>query len=648
MKARTKIILSVFAFFSAVIVVMTALSYQNFSSSSESMKHKELEVTARAVAQAVSVKMDGYFGSLELASKQFNNAASLQGDELFAFRQSLITDLLENTGALASYYGFKDGSTYTTKGLIPDFKEKALQREWYRRIHGGEKRIVTTPYVSSAGLLIMAVGVPLLEGQTVTGTLCVNLKLTEITEFTRGLLDFDNIILTRSDGFIMAHQNEEFIGKKLWDVIPGLEQHSAQTEDTRLSFEIGDEGYDGSLSVIEDLGWKVWVFEKQSTIQADSKESLYASIAQAVAALILSAVMIGLLASYLVFKPMSGMTGAMQRLADGNLEVEVPAQGRTDELGEMAKAVQVFKDNAITIKRLDAEQAQAEIRAKEQKAQEMNALADNFEQSVGRVAESVTASSKSMQSSAQTMSSTADQALTESQSVATTSEQASSNVQTVAAATEELTASINEIGRQITDAASTANRAVDSAGATSKTIQGLVDSAQKIGDVLSLITDIAEQTNLLALNATIEAARAGDAGKGFAVVASEVKNLATQTAKATEEISQQISGIQDSTQDAANSVDGIGKIIGSINEVTTNIAAAVEEQSAATEEIARNIQEAASRTQQVSTSITSVSQAASDTGTAATEILNDAEEMSQQSVSLKQEVDTFLRQVRSA
>ncbi|TQV77864.1 methyl-accepting chemotaxis protein [Denitrobaculum tricleocarpae] len=648
MKARTKIILSVFTFFFAVIVAITALSYKNFSASSQNMKHNELDVTARAVAQAVSVKMAGYFGSLELASRQFNNAASLEGDERFAYRETILKDLLENTGALESYYGFKDGSTYTTKGLIPDFNEKALQREWYQRIHGGEERIVTTPYVSSAGFLIMAVGVPLLEGQAITGTLCINLKLTEITDFTRDLLDFENIILTRADGYIMAHQNPDLIGQKLWDVIPGLEKHSAETESTRLQFEIEDEGYDGSLSVIEDLGWKVWVFEKQSTIQADSTANFYASSAQSGVALILSAVMIGLLVSYLVFKPMAGMTGAMQRLADGDLEVEVPAQGRTDELGEMATAVQVFKDNAIKIKQLDAEQAQAEVRAKEQKAREMNALADGFEQSVGTVVETVSTSSKSMQSSAQTMSSTADQALSQSQSVANTSEQASANVQTVAAATEELTASINEIGRQVTDAASTANRAVDNAGETSRTIQGLVDSAQKIGDVVNLITDIAEQTNLLALNATIEAARAGDAGKGFAVVASEVKSLANQTAKATEEISQQISGIQDSTKDAATSVEGIGKIISNINEVTTNIAAAVEEQSAATEEIARNVQEAATRTQQVSSNITSVSQAASDTGTAANEILGGAEEMSQQSVALKQEVDAFLKQVRSA
>ncbi len=648
MKARTKIILSVFTFFFAVIVAITALSYKNFSASSENMKHNELDVTARAVAQAVSVKMAGYFGSLELASKQFNNAASLEGDDLFAYRQTILKDLLESNGALESYYGFKDGSTYTTKGLIPNFKEKALQREWYKRIHGGEARIVTTPYVSSAGFLIMAVGVPLLEGQTITGTLCINLKLTEITDFTRNLLDFENIILTRADGYIMAHQNPDLIGQKLWDVIPGLQKHSAETESTRLQFEIEDEGYDGSLSVIENLGWKVWVFEKQSTIQADSTENLYASSVQSGVALILSAVMIGLLVSYLVFKPMAGMTGAMQRLADGDLEVEVPAQGRRDELGEMAKAVQVFKDNAIKIKQLDAEQAQAEVRAREQKAREMNALADGFERSVGTVVETVSTSSRSMQSSAQTMSSTADQALSQSQSVANTSEQASANVQTVAAATEELTASINEIGRQVTDAASTANRAVENAGETSQTIQGLVDSAQKIGDVVNLITDIAEQTNLLALNATIEAARAGDAGKGFAVVASEVKSLANQTAKATEEISQQISGIQDSTKDAATSVEGIGKIISNINEVTTNIAAAVEEQSAATEEIARNVQEAATRTQQVSSNITSVSQAASDTGTAANEILGSAEEMSQQSVALKQEVDAFLKQVRSA
>ncbi len=648
MKAQSKIILSVFLFFCVVIVAMTALSYKNFSSSSENMKRNELNVMARAVGQAVSVKMERYFRSLELASKQFDNSAGLEGDALFAFRQTLITDLLENAGALESYYGFKDGSTFTTKGRIPDFEEIALEREWYRRIHGGEDRIVTTPYVSSAGFLIMAVGVPLSQGDEVYGTLCVNLRLTEITEFTNGLLDFDNIILTRSDGFIMAHQNEEFIGQKLWDVVPDLEQYGAQAQSGQLVFQIDDEQYYGSLDVIDSLDWKVWVFEKQSVVRADSVQNLYASIAQAGGALVLAAVMIGLLVSYLVFKPMAGMTRSMQKLADGDLEVEVPAQGRKDELGAMSNAVQVFKDNAIRIRQLDAEQKQAEVRAKEQKTQEMNALADSFERRVGRVVEAVSASSSSMQSSARGMSSTADQALSQSEAVASTSEQASENVQTVAAATEELTASINEISRQISEASSTANAAVRDAGVTHQTIQGLVKSAQKIGDVVDLITDIAEQTNLLALNATIEAARAGDSGKGFAVVASEVKNLANQTAKATEEISVQIADIQDSTKDAASSVEGIGKIIGDINEVTTNIAAAIEEQSAATEEIATNVQQAATRTQTVSTNISGVSQSVSDTGTAASKIVEEAEDMSQQSVTLKNEAETFLRQIRSA
>lgn len=367
----------------------------------------------------------------------------------------------------------------------------------------------------------------------------------------------------------------------------------------------------------------------------------------------------GVAAAFLIGRAVSGpivsMTTAMQRLAGGELETDVPAQGRKDEIGEMATAVQVFKDNAIEVtrlgeeqKRLEDEQSQAAVRAEEQKVQDMNALADSFEKSVGSVVATVSESSKGMQTSAQGMASSAEQALSQSQSVASSSEQATNNVQTVSAATEELTASINEISRQVSEASTTANTAVRDANATHETIQGLVQSAQKIGDVVNLITDIAEQTNLLALNATIEAARAGDSGKGFAVVASEVKNLANQTAKATEEISNQITGIQNSTKEAADSVEGIGKVIGNINEITASIAAAVEEQSAATGEIATNVQQAAAGTQEVSSSISSVSQAASDTGTAASEILRSAEGMSAQSEALQQEVQSFLKQVRTA
>ncbi|MCW9034785.1 MAG: CHASE3 domain-containing protein [Rhodospirillales bacterium] len=349
-----------------------------------------------------------------------------------------------------------------------------------------------------------------------------------------------------------------------------------------------------------------------------------------------------------IANPIVGMTSAMQQLAKGELGTEVPAQGRTDEVGEMADAVQVFKDNALEVKRLEEEQKQAESRAEEEKRRSMNELASSFEESVGGIVSSVTSASEQVRSSAENMSRVADQASEKSVAVAAASEEASTNVQTVATATEELSASINEISRQVSQSREIAEKAVGEANTTHHTIQGLVVSAQKIGDVVNLITDIAEQTNLLALNATIEAARAGDAGKGFAVVASEVKNLANQTAKATEEISSQIGSVQGATQEAASAVEGIGEIIGNVNEYATNIAEAVDQQLMATQEIADNVQQAAMGTQEVNENISNVNQAATQTGTASGEILDVSGLLSQQSQDLTREVDNFLKRVRAA
>jgi methyl-accepting chemotaxis protein len=361
-----------------------------------------------------------------------------------------------------------------------------------------------------------------------------------------------------------------------------------------------------------------------------------------------------------IANPIKSITEVMQKLANGDNTVDVTGTERLDEIGEMAGTVEVFKQNAIETEKMRGEQEEARQQAEKMREEqeetkrqaevtrkeEMVKLADGFESSVKGVVDLVSSASNQMETTAQSMSSTVEDATTKTNEVAVASEQATANVQTVASAAEELASSISEISRQVSQSAEISGKAVSAAGDTNKTMRELAESAEKIGEVVDLINDIANQTNLLALNATIEAARAGEAGKGFAVVASEVKNLASQTAKATEDIGAQIAAIQGTTQEAVDAIEGIGSTITEMNEISSAIAAAVEEQGAATSEISRNVQEAARGTQQVSENIVGVSEAATSTGESAGEVLTSARDLSAQSDTLRNEVDNFLVQVR--
>jgi methyl-accepting chemotaxis protein len=355
-----------------------------------------------------------------------------------------------------------------------------------------------------------------------------------------------------------------------------------------------------------------------------------------------------LLSRFAISKPLGRAVEGLRTLAAGDLQFDIFGVGRKDEIGEVAGAMQVFKDNMQRTKELEIEAADQKRKAEIEKRASLNQMADNFEASVKNVVQGVSSAATQMQSSAQSMSATAEETQRQSTSVAAASEQASTNVQTVASAAEELAASVAEIGRQVAESTRIAGKAVEDADQTNIKVQALSDAAQRVGDVVKLINDIAGQTNLLALNATIEAARAGEAGKGFAVVASEVKSLANQTAKATDDISAQIRAIQTATVDSVEAIRGIGQTIGRINEIATTIASAVEEQGAATQEIARNVQQASAGTSEVSANIVGVTQAATETGRSSEEVLAAAGELAKQSEHLRGEVDQFLRTIRAA
>lgn len=377
-----------------------------------------------------------------------------------------------------------------------------------------------------------------------------------------------------------------------------------------------------------------------------------------------------------VVRPVNALSDTMMVLADGNLEVDIPNADREDEVGDMAKSVQIFKDNAIERKRLETEQRENEERQRERREEEerrqreerderrqreeeqaeqarqerrqaMLDLADQFEASVMALVEGVSSSASGMEDAASSMSETAADTSQQSEVVANAAQQASSNAQMVASAAEELSSSVREITGQTNQSSAAARDAVTRTDNAGKDVAQLVDAAEKIGEVVKLINEIAEQTNLLALNATIEAARAGDAGKGFAVVASEVKSLANQTAKATQEISEQVSGMQNATSLAVRAMDEIKGIIGDIESTSVSIASAVEEQDASTQEIARNVAEVSTGTEEVTSNIHSVNEGATTTGSAATQVLSAAQLLTQQSDELRGQVEDFLKTIRA-
>ena len=349
-----------------------------------------------------------------------------------------------------------------------------------------------------------------------------------------------------------------------------------------------------------------------------------------------------------VIQPMTGMTDVMARLAGGRLDIEIPSLHRADEVGAMARAVQVFKENAERVQAMESEQAALKLKAEQDRKAAMGQVADGFEQAIGRIVQMVSSASSEIEVAAGSLTRTAEANNTLTATASSASGRASGNAQSAAAASEQMASSVTEIGRQVQQSETITDTAVRQAEQTNERIAELSQAASRIGEVVKLIAAVAEQTNLLALNATIEAARAGEAGRGFAVVASEVKALAAQTAKATEEIGAQIAQMQSATQQSVSAIKAIGATIGQISEISTAIAAAVEQQGTATQEIARNVQQAAQGAIEVGGCLADASRGSADAQAAAQQVHGFARSLSQQGNALKIEVGKFLETVRAA
>jgi methyl-accepting chemotaxis protein len=354
-----------------------------------------------------------------------------------------------------------------------------------------------------------------------------------------------------------------------------------------------------------------------------------------------------LMASYAIARPVAASVARLRLLSEGDTETPIAGVERKDEIGQIAATMQVFRENLIRNREMQAREME-EQKERARRAQAIETLTENFDRATSVVLKTVSAAATELQATAASMTATAEETARQATVVSSAAEETTANVQTVATATEELSASIHEISNQVTESTRIVGQAVVEAEETNGKVQSLSEAAQKIGDVVRIINEIAGQTNLLALNATIEAARAGEAGKGFAVVASEVKTLATQTAKATDEITGQVRAIQDATTGSAEAIRGIGSTIHRVNEISTAIASAVEEQGAATQEISRSVQQAAQGTQEVSANIVSVSTAAQETGSAAAQVLEASSELAKQAAVMREEVERYIAGVRAA